>query len=405
MNNGFTTPQVEQALVSALWQWPDNGFPLCNLNAITEKSFTDNRNRTLFRALAALWQNGKPIDRIVVISYLSEHHATAAAGGELYVNETLYECCHAPEMTPYYVELILERSARKELHKTCAETIEEVQTPVPVDDLLSDHERKIAAIPHSTVEQESMASMLDRLFDEPDRDIIKTKIIKLDQDSPFSMCNMTLISGMKKTGKTAFAITIAANVAKQGIPVVYYSLEDHGIEISKRIVTGIAGVPYSPLHSAKLVAARDALKKLPIEIVDSLHGLGQICSSIVQFSQRKQAGLVIIDYAQLVRTDGLKENREQQVAEVSRTLRLTALKHRVAMLLLCQLNEDGRTRESRALEQDCTAMWLLERVEDEPRILRLSVPYQRNGPSEIAFFVTFRGELSRIENYQAVQEE
>jgi len=399
MNNGFSTPAVEQALLSALMQWPDKVFPICDINALDEDIFTDSRHKLLFRALHHLWSNGKPCDRIVLTELLVERNAIERVGGTLYINETFFECCHAVEMTDFYVELLLERAARTELRGACVETLKDVQAPVPVVDLLAEHGQKIASIQIEAVKQESTSDILDRLFDEQDNDIIKTKITKLDDVSPFATCNMTLISGMRKTGKTALAMTIALNVARQGIPVVYYSLEDHAADIIKRIVSGMAGVPYHPNHADKLFAARDALKQLPLQVIDSLHSLGTICASIAQLTQRKQAGLVIVDYAQLVKADMAKENREQQVAEVSRTLRLTALKHRVAMLLLCQLNEEGRTRESRALEQDCTAMWLLERIDDEPAILRLGVPFQRNGPSETSFHVTFRGALSRIENY------
>jgi replicative DNA helicase len=405
MSDGFSTPEVEQALISALMQWPDKGFPVCHLNSISMESFSDARHRYLFNALLHLWSSGKPIDRAVIVALLGESKQLDAVGGELYLNETRYECCHASEMIPYYVELLLERVARRGLRQACVETFKEAKSPVPVEDLLAEHENKIASIPHGAVEPESMESILDRIFDEPDKDVVKTKITKLDEISPFGHCNMTLISGMRKAGKTALALTIATNVARQGVPVVYYSLEDHGTELSKRIITGLAGVPFSPRHSDKLVAARNQLKQLPIQIIDSVQSLSAICASIAQLSQQKKAGLVIVDYAQLVKAESLKENREQQVSEVSRTFRQTCMKWRVPMLLLCQLNEDGRTRESRALEQDCTAMWLLERIEDEPNVMSLSVPFQRNGPSQQMFRVTFRGEVSRIENYQANTDE
>jgi len=400
MSDGFTTPEVEQALLSALMQWPDKGFPVCHLNAITVESFTDKRHRILFDALLHLWSSGKPIDRAVILALLGERKQLDAVGGELYLNETRYECCHAEEMIPYYVELLLERVARRGLRHACKETFMESKAPIPVEDLLEEHENKIAAIPHGVVEPESMESILDRLFDVSNDGLIKTKITKLDELSPFGNCNMTLISGMRKAGKTALALTIATNVARQGVPVVYYSLEDHGAEICKRIVTGLAGVPFLPQHSEKLIIARNAMKQLPIQIVDSIQSLSAICASIAQFAQRKEAGLVIVDYAQLVQSESTKETREQQVSEVSRTFRQTCMKWRVPMLLLCQLNEDGRTRESRALEQDCTAMWLLERIEGEPSIMELSIPFQRNGPSQKVFQVTFRGDVSRIENYQ-----
>jgi len=407
MKNGFSTPEIEQALISALMQWPKSGFPQCELNKLDEHLLTFPAHRVLFRACHTMWSNGKPIDRITLVQHLRDRKELNAVGNEYYVNETLYERCHAEEMIPYYIELLLERTARDALRETCAETLKESEAPVPVGDLIAEHEQKVASIPYSLVDEESTGSVLDRIFDQPETVTIKTKISKLDAESPLHRKNMVLIAGARKAGKTALALSIALNVAKQGVSVVYFTLEDGKEDIWQRLVSGKAGVPFAAADDLEallsLAKARNELKALPIRVIDSLHRLNEICACIAGLCQRKEVGLVIIDYAQLIRASERTDNREQQVAEVSRTLRLLALEWSFPMLLLCQLNEDGKTRESRSLEQDCTAMWLLEKVKDKTDVLHLSVPFQRNGPSEVRFLVTFRGALSRIENYATQQ--
>src|SRR5690606_35862480 len=108
---------------------------------------------------------------------------------------------------------------------------------------------------------------------------------------------------------------------------------------------------------------------------------------------------IVIDYAQLIRVKVAKgASREVEVATVSRAIRLLAMELRVAILFLCQLNKEGETRESKSLEQDCTAMWKVNKTENE-RVREIEIPFQRNGESGVGFRLTYYGELSRFENY------
>jgi hypothetical protein len=72
----------------------------------------------------------------------------------------------------------------------------------------------------------------------------------------------------------------------------------------------------------------------------------------------------------------------------------------IPIIILSQLNADGYTRESRALEQDSTACWLIVEDSDDRNVRLIRVPWQRNGPSGVSFKITFLGELARAENYQ-----
>jgi len=113
---------------------------------------------------------------------------------------------------------------------------------------------------------------------------------------------------------------------------------------------------------------------------------------------RHDTGLIVVDYAQLVRASGT-DSRREEVEKVSRGLRLLAMELHVPLLLLCQLNKEGETRESKALEMDATALWRIDRTSDvENGERRLAIPWQRNGESGIAPTVTFIGALARVEN-------
>jgi len=144
-----------------------------------------------------------------------------------------------------------------------------------------------------------------------------------------------------------------------------------------------------------------------LEIYDDIFDLPAIIGEIRQQKARYPDLLfAVVDYAQLVRACLRKggENREQEVATISRGLRLVGMECKVAIPLLSQLNENRRSRESRALEQDATACWELVRDEDEPNKRTLSIPWQRNGESGVGFEVAFLGNLTRIENMSRLEQ-
>jgi replicative DNA helicase len=174
-------------------------------------------------------------------------------------------------------------------------------------------------------------------------------------------------------------------------------------------MANVSRIPMDKDHVSKLspeemvipIKAASEIAKLPIFIRDDLYDLTAIVAVAKQFKQKRNIGLFIVDYAQLIRAPDTKEgNREQKVAEVSRVLRLLAMALDTPVIVLCQLNQWGFTRESRSLEQDATAMWMIEEEEEgEPNIRKILIPWQRNGPSGVGFKVTFLGNIARMENY------
>jgi replicative DNA helicase len=148
------------------------------------------------------------------------------------------------------------------------------------------------------------------------------------------------------------------------------------------------------------------LSAAPIEIFDAIFDLPAIVAKLRQLKAKiPTLAFAVVDYGQLVRVAAKKgQNREQEVAEVSRTLRLLASELNIAMIALSQLNEFGETRESKTLEQDCTAMWkVLEDLDENKQVKRgcennrtLWVPFQRHGSPNVRVRMTFRGEFMQF---------
>jgi replicative DNA helicase len=152
------------------------------------------------------------------------------------------------------------------------------------------------------------------------------------------------------------------------------------------------------------------LMELPIWIRDDAFDLAKIAAITRQVHRKQQTAhkadanqpelfLVVMDYAQLIRGRTTnKSTREQEVSSVSRTLRLLAMETNLAICVLSQLNKDGESRESKALEQDATAGWMIQFNEEDPKVRSLYIPWQRNGDSGALVNAAFLGDIARFEN-------
>ena len=120
---------------------------------------------------------------------------------------------------------------------------------------------------------------------------------------------------------------------------------------------------------------------------------------------------IFVDYLQLVRGERRKtDNRETEVAGISRSLRLLGMELNVPVFALSQTNKEGDTRESKAIEMDATAIWRIERIpapkarHDDPEtyvdnLRAFVIPIQRNGESGVFFRTSFLGSIARMEDY------
>ena len=191
---------------------------------------------------------------------------------------------------------------------------------------------------------------------------------------------------------------------KKGVLVV--SLEMPASQIIDRLVARLGSVSLRSLaegvkteHELQgMQRALNVLHRSNLIIRDDLYDIGSICS-VARAMSKSSMGLkvIFVDYIQLVRCElGKDSTREREVAEVSRSLRLLGLELGCLVIGITQLNEQGKARESRAIQQDATCIMAIEIDGEENR--KVSIPFQRNGPCGVSTHLRFNGRTASFLN-------
>jgi replicative DNA helicase len=187
---------------------------------------------------------------------------------------------------------------------------------------------------------------------------------------------------------------------EKGILIV--SLEMPASQIIDRLVAKIGNVRLRTLAEGvktdgdmqAVARATQAIAKAKLVIRDDLHDIGAIVATARAMAKSQDGlGVLLVDYIQLVRCElGRDSTREREVAEVSRALRLIGLELGCLVIGITQLNEQGKARESRAIQQDATCIMAIRLNEEEgSEIRKINIPFQRNGPGGVGMEMRFIG--------------
>lgn len=209
---------------------------------------------------------------------------------------------------------------------------------------------------------------------------------------------VVVIAARPGAGKTALALALAVHAAREGIASAFFSLEMHRAELLDRLLASRTEYPVGRLRSGSLrpedfpdlVAAGEPLSKLPLAIFDGAQTLGTILSRIRREKAIRGIGLVVLDYLGLIPPDpGSRAPRWEQFANISRTLKLTALEMQTVLVSCVQLNRDadgreptlGNLRDSGSIEQDADRVLLLHRTRPESNEVQVIIAKNRHGPT------------------------
>jgi len=195
-------------------------------------------------------------------------------------------------------------------------------------------------------------------------------------------------------------------MSKIGILVV--SLEMPASQIIDRLVAKLGNVPLRALaegldtqaHVAGVQKAINIISNNNLVVRDDLYDIASIVAT-ARAMAKSPIGLkvLLVDYIQLVRCElGREGTREREVAEVSRSLRLLGLELSCLVIGITQLNEQGKARESRAIQQDATCILAIKLDEDAGELRTISIPYQRNGPCGVETNLRFNGRTASFLN-------
>jgi len=395
----------------------------------------------IFSAIIALANAGEPVDYVTVQAKLQERGAVAV---ELGVLSSLQMNTPSASNAQHYAEIVREKAQQRRLIAVAGEIVDDAYVATEdVVGLIDEAERKINQI--GDERKSDTVSPLQRLLLN-EADILeergetrgqfngletgyKSLDLVLQGLQPNSL---TIIGARPAMGKTAFALGILVHVgAVVQRPALFFSLEMSRQELAERILASTARIDSSKLRTGDLSdsdwnRAHEAFgflqsAKVFIDDNPSLTVMDVRARARRIKQQNGDLGVVIIDYLQLMSSRGRAENRQVEVSDMSRSLKILARELGCPVIALSQLSRkledraDKRPmmsdlRESGSLEQDADVVLFLFRPEqygevanDKKSEAEIIVGKNRNGPTRTAH-LTWRGEFARFDNVAEARE-
>ena len=384
--------EAEQAVIGSMLT--DREAVFAAIEALKEDDFYREDNKIIYSAILNLYNRGEPIDVITLKSELSAMGKLEAVGGLEYIVE-LPEKVPTTSNVDQYIKIVEEKSLLRNLLKTANDIITLGYDPTQdVEAIIDNSEKKIFEVMQKK-NQKGYSSIKDILVDtfteleqlynrKQHVTGVPTGFADLDMKTAgLHNSDLILVAARPAMGKSAFALNIATNAAlKANIPVVIFSLEMSKEQMVNRILCSDAMVDSNKVRTgtleeedlAKLAEASGVLSEANI-YVDDTPGISimEIRAKCRKMKLEKDIGLVVIDYLQLVQGSGKRgASREQEIAEISRSLKILAKEIKVPVIALSQLSRapelrtDHRPilsdlRESGSIEQDADIVMFLYR--------------------------------------------
>ncbi|HEY3150521.1 MAG TPA: replicative DNA helicase [Candidatus Binatia bacterium] len=408
------------------------------LELLKPEDFYRESHRKIFRAMTEITDRNEPVDLITLSEFLKSKNELEAVGGTAYL-ASLADFVPTAANISYYARIVREKGILRSLISTATEIATRgYEEQGNVEEFLDIAEKVIFDISEKKIKASFVAvgdmitdtlKTIDKLYQRKEMVTgVPTGYEDLDKlTAGLQPADLIIVAGRPGMGKTAFALNIAANAAYSGVGAAVFSLEMAKEQLVLRMLCSEARVNSSKVRSGylgerdfpQLAKAAGRLHEAPIYIDDtpaiSVLELRAKARRLVR-DRSKKVGLIVVDYLQLMRGMGNASNREQEISEISRSLKALAKELNIPVMALSQLNRkvEDRTsrkpqmsdlRESGAIEQDADLIMFIYREElydknnDEVKgKAEVIVEKQRNGPTGIVT-LTFLGEFTRFENY------
>ncbi|MCX7124527.1 MAG: replicative DNA helicase [Gammaproteobacteria bacterium] len=407
---------------------------------IVVEDFYRGDHRAIFEAILKLISRNQPFDVLTIAEVLkSENKLSLLSSGEAYLYELAQNTPSAANIIAY-ASIVRERSVLRQLISVGTNVSDSVFHPDGRDsqELLDHAERlvyKISEHQQRGTGPIGIADLLSKATDRLDQLYhskgsitgVSTGFADFDKmTSGLQAGDMVVIAGRPSMGKTSFAMNIAEFAAiKQDKPVMVFSLEMPAEQLALRMISSLGRIDQHKVRTGQLsdsdwprvTSAVSVLSESKL-YVDDTPGLSPLeLRTRARRVARKHGGLslIVIDYLQLMTSSGSRENRTNEISEISRSLKGIAKEFNVPVIALSQLNRglEQRTdkrpvmsdlRESGAIEQDADVIAFIYRDEvyneDSPHkgSAEIIIRKQRNGPIG-DFRLTFLGQYTRFENY------
>jgi replicative DNA helicase len=407
------------------------------LQMLRAEDFYVPANRAVYEVMVELFNAAQPIDVVTLANRLQETERLAPIGGTSYLARLL-DAIPTVANVESHARIVREKADVRRIIDAAHQILAEgYGDHGEVAEFLDKSERRVfevvrqdgrrAYVPMSTAVQETFAAIEAAAERGETLTGLSTGITRLDRlTGGLQRSDLVILAGRPGMGKTAFALNIAVHAASfHAQPVVVFSLEMSRDQLVRRMLASEAGVDQSLLRTGRLarsdwdriIGAAGALTKLPVFVDDSSAiGIMELRAKARRLKAEHGLGLVVVDYLQLVRGRPDADNREQEISDISRSLKALAKELETPVLALSQLNravesrasKDKRPqladlRESGSIEQDADVVMFVYREEvyhrdtATPGEAEIIVGKQRNGPTGIAR-CRFQHEYTRFVN-------
>ena len=408
---------------------------------LDEEDFYRDSHKVLFKSIIEMFKRDMAVDLVTVLENLKANDTLERAGGVTYVTEITSSVPTTANLGSY-IQIVQEKSTLRKLIKASTSIIEESYNKQgDVENVLDSAEKRIFDIAEkrTTSDFEPLNQVLERGFMEIERLFnnkgeitgVSSGFLDLDaKTSGFQKGDMVLIAARPSMGKTTFALNIAEHAAlREGKSVVIFSLEMSKEQLAYKLLCSEANVDMLKLRTGALddkdweniARATGPLSKAKIYIDDTAGvSVMEMRSKCRRLKIEYGIDLIMIDYLQLM-SGSSSESRQQEVSEISRSIKALAKEMECPVIALSQLSRapeqraDHRPmlsdlRESGSIEQDADLVMFLYRDEyynketEEKNVGECIIAKQRNGPVGTVK-LAWLGQFSKFGNLDTIHQE
>ncbi|MCX5830956.1 MAG: replicative DNA helicase [Deltaproteobacteria bacterium] len=390
------------------------------LEVLVANDFYSESHRRIFTAIIELSDKNEPTDLITLTNILKNKKQLDGVGGAAYL-ASLVDNVPSAANVAYYAKIVKEKAILRQLIGTATGILKNsYDSGMDVDDVLDEAEHSIFEISENKIRPsfyllkniiKDTFKTIENLYEKKNLITgVPTGFARLDDlTSGLQKSELIIVAGRPSMGKTAFALNLARHAAvEMGLPVAVFSLEMSKEQLALRMLAADAKVDSQRLRRGlvgetdwpKLTTAAGRLSEAPIFIDDTpAITVLEMKAKARRLKAENGLEMVVLDYLQLMRASGRRDSREQEISEISRSLKALAKELNVPVIALSQLNRkvEDRTnrrpqmadlRESGAIEQDADVIAFIYRdevynkSEDNPEkgIAEIIIGKQRNGP-------------------------
>lgn len=373
----------------------DNEATLLVVSRLIEEDFYNDTHKQVFRAIKSLFADSRPVDFVTVSDELEKNNMLDSVGGIAYIS-SLANIVPSAASCSHYVDIVRRDSVLRQVIKASGSVIEKAYGKGADENIIGVAEKAIYEIAErgKTGDLERIDSPLERVigrFEDIHKDNtilrgLKTGFYQFDKvTNGLQKSDFIIIAARPGVGKTSLAMNIVSNAAIDAkAKCAVFSLEMGREQLVQRMLCSVANVSMAKAlrgelnesEWARIFAAQKKLNNADIFIDDNaMNTPSQVLHKCRKLKRERGLDLIVIDYIGLMKSDERTDNRQNEVASISRQLKILAKEINVPVISLCQLNrsveqrQDGKPgrpvlsdlRESGSIEQDADMVCFIHR--------------------------------------------